>query len=62
MTSSQICIKKVDSSGAKLLEHRAESTGNCVCGHKIEAIPSWKMIYLTDGPQTTQISLSLFTR
>ena len=56
-TSSHICIEKVDSSGAKLLEHRAESTGNCVCGHKIEAILSWKTIYPTDGPQTTQLSL-----
>ena len=56
-TSSHICIEKVDSSGAKLLQHRAGSTGNCVCGHKIEAIPSWRTIYPTDGPQTIQISL-----
>ena len=33
-TSSHICIKKIDSSAAKLLERRAEGTGNCVCGHK----------------------------
>ena len=38
------------------LKHRAGSTGNCVCGHKIEAIPSWQFIYPTEG-QTTQISL-----
>ena len=48
VTSSHICIEKIDSSGAKLLEHRAGSTGNCLCGHKIEAIPSWKTIYPTD--------------
>ena len=40
-TSSQICIKKVDSNGAKLLKCRARSTGNCVCGHKIEAFFSF---------------------
>ena len=28
-----------------------------VCGHKIEAIRSWKTIYPTDGPQNIQISL-----
>ena len=33
-TSSHICIEKIDSSGATLLEHRAGSTGNCLCGHK----------------------------
>ena len=27
------------------------------CGHKIEAIPSWKTIYPIDGPQTTKISI-----
>ena len=52
--SSHICIEKIDSSGAKLLEHRAGSTGagstgsNCVCGHKTKTIPSWKTIYPTD--------------
>ena len=49
-TSSHILINKFDSSGAKLLEHRAEIK-------KIEPIPSWKTIYPTDGPQTTQIFL-----
>ena len=49
--------QKIDSSGAKLLEHRAGSTGNCFCAHKVEAIPSWKTIYPTHWPQTTQISL-----
>ena len=38
--SRDICIKKIDSSGAKLLEHSAKSIGNCVCGLKVEAIPS----------------------
>ena len=33
-TSSHICIEKIDSSGEKLLEHRAGITGNCVCGRK----------------------------
>ena len=47
----------VDSSGVKLLERREKSTGNCVCGHKIESIPCYKTIYSIDGPQTTQISL-----
>ena len=48
MTSSHICIEKIDYSGAKLLEHRAGSTCNCVCGHKTKTIPSWKTIYPTD--------------
>ena len=55
-----ICIEKIDSTRAKLLEHRAVSTDNCV--HKTEAILSWKTIYLTEGPQTTQISLHQMKR
>ena len=38
MTSSYICIEKVNSSKAKLFKHRTVSTGNCVCGHNIKSI------------------------
>ena len=51
-----MCIEKIDSCVAKLLELRVGDTGNCDCGHKVEAIFSWKTIYPTDGPQTTQSS------
>ena len=47
---SIIYVSKADSSGAKLLGHRAGSTGNCVCGHKLEAIPSWKTLQSDHKP------------
>ena len=52
-----MCIKNVDSRGAKQLEQSAASTGNCVSGHKIKTIPSWKTIYPTNGSQIAQPSL-----
>ena len=44
--SSHICTAKVDASGVQLLKNRAESTGNCIRGHKSDAIPSWTTISL----------------
>ena len=61
-TSSYMCIKKNDSSGARLLKNRVGNTANCVCGHKIEAIFSWKTTYPADGQQTNQISLCIRRR
>ena len=52
--SNYIFFKKIDSSGAKLLEYSARSTGNWFYGHKIKTIFSWKRIYSADEPQNTQ--------
>ena len=49
-TCSYICIKKFDA-GAKLLKNKTRSTADCLHGHKIKAVPSWKTIYPTDGPK-----------
>ena len=40
-----LCIKKVDSSAAKVFEHRAGSTGNWLCGQMI----SRKLTYYSAG-------------
>ena len=46
-TSSHISIKKIDSNRAKLVEHRAGSTGNCVCGHitKNNSLLKYDLLY-----------------